>query len=87
MKEQWTIRIAAILMLIIGFMIRYTVARRKFNRRAMTGAEGFRSFERAWSITFGERVARRIGTFLIIIGILLLVSTIVNFRSIYELGK
>lgn len=87
MNEQWTVRIAAILMLIVGFAIRYGVARCGFNRRAMTGAQGFRSFERAWSITLGERVAKWFGTFLIIIGIIVLISTIANFRSIYELGK
>lgn len=85
MTTQWTMRIIAVVMLLIGLAIRYSVARRRFNRRAMTGAQGFRSFERSWSITFGERLARGIGTFLIIIAILLLVSTIANFRSLYEL--
>lgn len=84
MNEQWTIRIAAAITVIIGFAIRYSVARRRFNRRAMTGAQGFRSFERAWSISFGERIARLIGMVLIIVGILILISSIVNFRSLYE---
>lgn len=87
MKNAWLIRVIGLLLLIAGLAIRYIIARRKFNRRAMTGAERFRSYEHAWSITFGERIAKVIANILLLIAILSILSTLLNFRGIYELGN
>jgi hypothetical protein len=84
MREKTIFIIISIITLVVGFAIRYAVARRKFKRRAITGAEVFRSYERAWSITLAEKLAKLIANILIIIGILALLAVLTNFGATFN---
>jgi hypothetical protein len=79
MQQIWTLRIVGAILISLGFLIRYIVARRKFNRRAMTGAEGFRTFERSWSISLAERIVRWVANILILGGIFVLFAFAIKF--------
>jgi len=60
----------AIVFLLLGFLLRYWINRRKFNRRGVAGLEGFSSYEKAIAIQFLERLGKILSIFLILIGIL-----------------
>ena len=77
MKYLLVMRILGFLAFGLGFVLNYVIAKRKFNRRTMTGMEGFKSYERAWLIPFIERVVRILAILLIIGGILLIIITFV----------
>lgn len=57
-----------IILLIIGFALNYTVNRRRFNRRSITGVELFRSYEQALFIRGIEGVIILIARVLITSG-------------------
>lgn len=73
MEYQLTIRITGIILLLIGILLVYIVARRKFNRRTVTGLEGFKSFERAWLTTFLEKFGSLIAKLLVLAGVALII--------------
>lgn len=84
MDNPYMFRIIGGIFIIVGLVIRYAIGRRKFNRRTMTGIEGFKSYRRAVTITFAERLARFLANILIIIGIFAILSTMINMRSLYS---
>ena len=68
----------AIIILILGFGLRYWINRRKFNRRRITGLETFSNYEKSVFITFLEWVGKLIAYIFIICGIFLLFG---HYRS------
>jgi len=66
--------VLGIIALVLGLALRYWINRRKFNRRAATGAEGFSNYERSVAITFLERLGKWLAWILIIFGVLFLSS-------------
>jgi hypothetical protein len=76
MKHVWIMRIIGIILICLGLLIRYVIARRKFNRRAMTGAQGFSSFEKAWITALVEKNIGWLSTVMIIIGFLALAASV-----------
>lgn len=63
----------AIILFLSGFMMKYFVNRRRFNRRTVTGMELFNSYEKAWLTKLIEKLAVLIGTGLIFLGLIILV--------------
>ena len=61
-------KIVGLILFIIGFIIWYTIGRRRFYRRTMTGAEVFKSYESAWFTRIVERVLKMIALFLMLGG-------------------
>ncbi|MCX2681007.1 molybdenum ABC transporter permease [Galbibacter sp. EGI 63066] len=69
------LRVAGILLLAIGIVIRYIISRRKFNRRNPAGLEQFTSFERSIGVRIIELIFSLTGAIFILTGgILLLFS-------------
>lgn len=62
------------LLLAAGIIIRYIIARRRFNRRGIGGLQHYRSFEGAVGTTILEWVFRWAGILMIIVGILYLLA-------------
>lgn len=60
----------SIVFLLLGFLLRYWINRRKFNRRGVAGLEGFSNYEKATAVQFLERLGKILSIFLILIGIL-----------------
>lgn len=52
-----SMKVLGIILLIFGFTIWYAIGRRRFNRRTITGAEVFRSYESALLTKLGESTA------------------------------
>ena len=72
MKHQQPILfIAGIALLVLGLIIRYSVGRRRFNRRNPFGNQEYRSYNEALVTRSGEGCARGIGTLLVLVGLLL----------------
>ncbi|MEP7376002.1 MAG: hypothetical protein ABI675_21580 [Chitinophagaceae bacterium] len=76
MKYPVQIQFLGSLLFIAGFAINYAISRRKFNRRVITGAEGFRSYETARVIVFAERILRLIARLMIAAGVVVFLVTI-----------
>ncbi len=62
------------LLLVAGIIIRYIIARRRFNRRGLGGLQHYRSFDRGVITTFLEWVCRWAAFIMIIVGILHLLA-------------
>lgn len=71
MKHQPILFVAGIVSLLLGLIIRYSVGRRRFNRRTPFGLQQFRSYNEALATRGGEGCARVIGTLLLLAGALL----------------
>jgi len=76
MKNLWLIRIMGIVLFIAGFWLNYIIARRKFNRRAITGIELFSSYEKALATTAMEKLGRILAWLLILAGVFAFVLTL-----------
>ncbi len=71
--KNTSMKVLGVVLIVIGVIIRYSVGKRRFNRRTITGLEVFRSYERAWLTRFGEGVLRLIALLLIVSGISVLI--------------
>jgi hypothetical protein len=69
----------AIVFIAGGFILRFQINKRQFNRRNMAGVEEFKSYGNAYATQMIEKVGRYFGFFLIVIGILMAISFF--FRS------
>lgn len=75
MKSEMTVRIIGCILLVIGIVMRYTISRRKFNRRSSAGLQGFSSYEKAWTTRLFEKFGKLIAIASLAIGLgLLLLS-------------
>jgi hypothetical protein len=61
-----------------GFLIRFQINKRQFNRRNAAGVEEFNSYGSAYTIQMLEKVGRIVGVFFIIIGIFMALSFFVG---------
>lgn len=67
------IPIAAVIIILAGFVINYFINRRRFNRRNVAGLQQFSSYEKAVGTTALERLGKLIARLLILGGLFLLV--------------
>ncbi len=77
MKYTNDMQIIGAVMIALCIVIRYVIARRKFNRKASTGNEGFKNFERSWVIPASEKIASIASILLFLLGAVLIVATFV----------
>ena len=63
--------IVAIILLVLGLLIRYIVGRRRFNRRTIAGLQQFKNYNIAVLTTVLERLFNVIANLMIIGGIIL----------------
>jgi hypothetical protein len=73
MEYPLRLKMLAIGLIVVGIIINFIISRRKFNRRAMTGAQGFRSYEGAMVTRFFEKIIRIVAVLMVITGILFLI--------------
>ena len=76
MKHHGLMRIIGLAMLAAGFTVNYIIARRRFNRRSMTGLEGFKSFEDAWLTRLAEKFGSLVAKLFVLIGSFILVLSV-----------
>lgn len=76
MDWNTTIKIAGAIAIIAGVLISYYISRRKFNRRANTGVEFFKTYEKAWLTTLIEKFGRLFALILILGGVVLIIISI-----------
>ncbi|WP_313101705.1 molybdenum ABC transporter permease [Epilithonimonas sp.] len=62
----------AINSLVLGFILKYWINRRRFNRRGAAGIEGFNSYESALWIKMLERLGKWLAYALILFGLFFL---------------
>lgn len=60
-----------ILLAVFGYALQYFVNRRAFNRRNAAGVEEFASFEAATGTRLLEGAGRKLGSILIVVGLIL----------------
>jgi uncharacterized protein YjeT (DUF2065 family) len=78
MNPSISLQIQGIIMLVIGIAIRYWIAKRKFNRRAITGAQQFNSYQESIFIRVFEWLAKWAGIILIVTGVILIIMRYVK---------
>jgi hypothetical protein len=66
--------ILGILFIIGGFLLRFQINKRQFNRRNSAGVEEFKSYGNAYTIKIMEKVGRLAGFFFIIVGIFMVIT-------------
>jgi len=72
------IQILSIVLIIMGWAVKYWINRRKFYRRNAAGIEGFKSYEKMRLTVILENVGWLIGNILITIGILVIILTFIS---------
>jgi uncharacterized protein YjeT (DUF2065 family) len=70
-QQQPILFVVGLALLLIGLIIRYSVGRRRFNRRTPFGLQQYRSYNEALATRSGEGCARVIGILLVLAGLLL----------------
>ena len=75
------VRIFSASLLIVGFFLSYVISRRRFNRRSITGLQGFRSYDKGWRTLLFERIVKGIARILIVVGIILFAITFIHRTS------
>ncbi|SDF45321.1 hypothetical protein SAMN05216464_11863 [Mucilaginibacter pineti] len=80
MATIWTgrlfLRILSIILILLGWVLKYWLNRRKFYRRNAAGVESFKSYEKMRLTVLLENVGWLIGNILITIGILAFLLTL-----------
>jgi len=76
MKHQFLLFISGPALTVLGLLIRYSVARRRFNRRSPFGLQQYRSYNEAVGMRVGEGCAASFGGLLILAGILLTLAVL-----------
>lgn len=71
----------ALLILLLGFGLRYWINRRRFHRRIANGLEAFPNYEKATLINFMERICKLIAFVLIFLGLFLLLSYYIKIKK------
>jgi len=71
--QQPFLFLIGIALLIFGLIIRYSVGRRRFNRRNPFGNPAYRGYNQALVTRGGEGCAKGIGTLLILAGAVLII--------------
>jgi hypothetical protein len=71
MKHHFDLFIAGLGITVLGVIIRYSVGRRRFNRRSPFGFQQYHSYNEALGTRAGEGCAAGFGALLILAGILL----------------
>jgi hypothetical protein len=61
----------AIILLVIGLLLRYIIGKRRFNRRGVAGLQQFKSYRIALFMTVIERLVNTIATLMIIVAVVL----------------
>lgn len=72
------IQIYGIVIAIVGFLLRYLMNRRKFNRNNQYGVQMWQSFEQKNTHLFFEKIVRIIGLLLILGGLVLVGVEVFN---------
>ncbi|RZK47379.1 MAG: hypothetical protein EOO59_17920 [Hymenobacter sp.] len=63
--------IFGIVLAILGYALQYLMNRRAFNRRNAAGVEEFKSYETATGIRFLEGAGRKLGSVLLVMGLIM----------------
>jgi prolipoprotein diacylglyceryltransferase len=77
MKQPSLIQIFSVLLFLTGIVLRFWIHARKFNRRTITGLEGFSSYGRAVTITFIEKLG-------IVLSKIMILAAIILFLAAYS---
>ncbi len=71
-QQQHIIFIVGIALLLFGLIIRYSVGRRRFNRRNQFGNPEYQGYNQSLVTRGGEGCAKGLGTLLILAGLVLI---------------
>lgn len=79
MNQSISSQTIGVILIVTGIGMRYFIAKRRFNRRAITGAQLFHSYEQSLFIRFFEWMTKLVGILLILIGAILLIMRYVRY--------
>jgi hypothetical protein len=67
-------QVFGIIVVLVGFALRYWVNRRRFNRRNFAGLQTFNSYEQKVTVKLFERIVKLVGLGVIAFGIFLILA-------------
>lgn len=70
-------KISGAIIFAIGLFINYTINKRRFSRRSITGIEVYRSFEHSWTTRWTEGIGKLVAVIFIITGALIGVGSFI----------
>ncbi|MCC9020417.1 hypothetical protein [Flavobacterium lipolyticum] len=75
-NPEFTVITIGISFVILGFIIRYKINKRRFNRKGPGGLQHFKNYEQAWLVTLIERILMVLSFIMIATGIIFSVAVV-----------
>lgn len=76
-NSEFTVITIGIFFVILGFIIRYKIIKRRFNRRGLAGLQHFKNYEQAWLVTLIERILMVLSFIMIVTGLILSLTVVI----------
>jgi ABC-type transport system involved in cytochrome c biogenesis permease subunit len=76
-NSEFTVITIGIFFVILGFIIRYKINKRRFNRKALGGLQHFKNYEQAWLVTLIERILMVLSFIIIITGLVFSLAVVI----------
>lgn len=75
-NSEFTVITIGIFFVILGFIIRYKINKRRFNRRGLAGLQHFKNHEQAWLVIFVERIFMVLSFIIIVTGLIFSIAVV-----------
>lgn len=74
--SEFTVITIGIFFVILGFLIRYKINKRRFNSRGSGGLQHFKNYKQAWLVTLIERILMVLSFIIIVTGLIFSVAVV-----------
>lgn len=75
-NSEFSVITIGIFFVILGFIIRYKINKRRFNRRGLAGLQHFKNHEQAWLVIFVERIFMVLSFIIIVTGLIFSIAVV-----------
>lgn len=76
-NSEFTVITIGIFFVILGFIIRYKINKRRFTRRGPGGLQHFKNYEQSWLVTLIERILMVLSFIIIITGLIFSLAVVI----------
>nr|WP_294921777.1 hypothetical protein [uncultured Flavobacterium sp.] len=76
-SSEITVIAIGIFFVVLGFVIRYKVNKRRFNRRGPGGLQHFKNYQQAWLVTLIERILMVLSFIIIVTGLIFSLAVVI----------
>lgn len=76
-NSEFTVITIGIFFVILGFIIRYRINKRRFNHRGSGGLQHFKNYEQAWLVILIERILMVLSFIIIVTGLIFSLAVVI----------